>query len=114
MFFSWKERIKVTALMLGWIGPVILGSGSLEAAGDATKGKELFQRCVSCHGANGEGNKAQKAPRLAGQHEWYLVTQLKSFRDQKRSNPPMFPFIKDLSDKEFEDLAAFISQLKLQ
>jgi cytochrome c553 len=88
-------------------------SFSLWAKGDAAKGKTLYQqKCVSCHGANAEGKAAQKAPKLAGQHDWYLVTQLKNFREKKRLNPAMLPFIKNLTDQDYEDLAAHISALK--
>jgi cytochrome c553 len=83
------------------------------AGGDAAKGKTLFQqKCISCHGANGEGKASMKAPRLAGQFDWYLVTQLKNFRDKKRLNPAMLPFLRNLTDQDFEDLSAHISQLK--
>ena len=84
----------------------------LWAGGDATNGKTVFQKCISCHGSNGEGKQSQKAPRLAGQHDWYIVTQLKNFKGGVRKNPPMLPFIKNLTDKDFEDVAAYLTSLK--
>ena len=47
--------------------------------GDALTGRQLYGACASCHGADGEGNEALGAPALAGQNDWYLVTQLKNF-----------------------------------
>jgi cytochrome c oxidase subunit II len=48
--------------------------------GSASRGKELFSRCTSCHGADGAGNPLLQAPRLAGMSDWYLLRQLRSFR----------------------------------
>jgi cytochrome c oxidase subunit 2 len=48
--------------------------------GDAEHGKELYQNCVSCHGAHGEGIWALNAPRLAQMSDWYLERQLNNFR----------------------------------
>lgn len=90
---------------------LILMSQSIFAA-DASAGKALFAKCISCHGQNGEGNAAQKAPRLAGQYEWYIYSSLNMFKNLERKNPTMLPFIKNLSDKDFQDLAAYISSLK--
>ena len=41
------------------------------AVGDATKGKAAYAVCAACHGANGMGNKALNAPKIAGQEPWY-------------------------------------------
>lgn len=79
---------------------------------DAEKGKALFATCVQCHGADGYGMEKQKAPRIAGQHDWYIVLSLQKFKSGERKNPTMLPFIKKLSDKDFSDLAAYISKLK--
>ena len=38
-----------------------------------------YQVCVACHGNEGQGNGALKAPALAGQHDWYLDKQLNDF-----------------------------------
>lgn len=98
-----------------WSGLLILSwtlIGPTWAAGDKVKGEQLYQKCVSCHGKNGEGDKTQKSPRIAGQHDWYLVTATKDFKSGKRSNPSMLPFLKNLTDQDLEDLAAYLSQLK--
>lgn len=81
-------------------------------AADAVKGKTLYNRCIACHGKKGEGMESQKAPRLAGQFDWYIYSSLVQFKKKERVNPVMFPFIKNLSDKDYQDLAAYISGLK--
>ena len=52
--------------------------------GDPERGKGLFRTCQACHGAEGQGNTAMNAPRLRGQHDWYLVRQLDNFRQRVR------------------------------
>lgn len=39
-----------------------------------------FTLCATCHGPQGEGLEAQRAPRLAGQDPHYLASQLHAFR----------------------------------
>jgi cytochrome c oxidase subunit 2 len=48
--------------------------------GDAAAGKASYMLCQSCHGPAGGGNKALNSPKLAGQHDWYLVRQIKNFK----------------------------------
>jgi cytochrome c553 len=81
-------------------------------AQDAAKGAELFKQCISCHGVNGDGNAAQKAPRLAGQYDWYTLKQLQDIKaGVSRKNPVMLPFLGKLNDQDMKDLAAYISKL---
>ena len=56
--------------------------------GDATKGKSLYGICGTCHGANGEGNTAMNGPRLAGQNDWYMVSQINNFKKGLRGAAP--------------------------
>ena len=53
-------------------------------AGDTKRGRSLYAGCAACHGAHGEGNPTLQAPALAGQSDWYLVTQLARFRAGER------------------------------
>jgi cytochrome c553 len=79
---------------------------------DAAKGAKLFKKCVACHGKKAEGKKSQKAPRLAGQHSWYIVTQLIAFKTKKRKNPPMLPFVRKLTPEQMADLGAYLESIK--
>lgn len=79
---------------------------------DATKGASLYKQCIACHGANGEGNVSQKAPKLSGQYDWYIEKQIMDIKEGKlRKNPVMIPFVSKLSAEDMKDLAAYISQL---
>jgi cytochrome c553 len=81
-------------------------------AQDAARGKELYATCIQCHGDKGLGDPAQEAPRIAGQHEWYILSSLKMFVSGERKNPKMLPFIKNLNEKDFQDLARYISAME--
>ena len=88
--------------------------------GDLAKGKASYAVCVSCHGANGEGNKALNAPTLAGQQDWYIARQLYNFKNGIRGSHPqdmygqqMRPMAMSLSDeKAINNIATYISTLK--
>lgn len=54
--------------------------------GDAEKGKSHYSTCAACHGVRAEGNIALASPALTGLDDWYLVRQLKYFRDGTRGS----------------------------
>ena len=68
-------------LVAGWLALPAM-------AADAAAGKAAYAVCAACHGAQGEGNRALNAPRLAGQEGWYLRRQLQAFRDGLRGTAP--------------------------
>jgi len=54
--------------------------------GDADKGSAHYSTCAACHGVRGEGNIALGSPALTGLNDWYLVTQMRNFRDGARGS----------------------------
>ncbi len=98
--------MKMTAVLI--LAMVI--STAANAAGDAAAGKAKAAVCASCHGA--EGISANPMwPNLAGQHDVYLVKQMKMFRDGTRTDPLMSAMAKPLSDEDMDNLAAYYSSL---
>jgi len=85
---------------------VVLSSGAYAANPEA--GKEKSRTCAACHGADGNSPTAD-FPRLAGQHYDYLVKALSDYKSGKRKNPIMAPQVANLSQRDFEDLAAYYS-----
>lgn len=87
--------------------------------GDAEAGKKVYGVCVACHGSNAEGNKALNAPGLTGQHDWYLVRQIKNYKDGIRGTHPkdifgqqMRPMAMTLgTDTQINDVVAYIQSL---
>lgn len=97
-----------------------------ETTGDPRRGSEEYLQCTSCHGSSGQGFKGRKgstpiydSPRLAGQHDWYIIRQLVNFRDgirgQAEDKPGnyMASRAKPLRDDQtIKDIAAYLSTLK--
>jgi cytochrome c oxidase subunit 2 len=87
--------------------------------GDAKKGQVSFQTCSACHGPDGKGNEALKAPRINAQHGWYLISQLRKFKAGVRGFMPgdtagatMRPMAMTLPDEAaFADVVAYIETL---
>ena len=88
--------------------------------GDPLAGKKNYAICVSCHGANGEGNKALNSPKIAGLPDWYIESQLHKFRKGIRGvhakdiyGQQMRPMAMSLAnDKSVKDVTAYIRSLK--
>ena len=57
-------------------------------SGSSEAGAALYTTCLACHGADGAGNQALNAPRIAGQSSWYLSNQLKGFKAGYRGSKP--------------------------
>ncbi|MGB0453954.1 MAG: c-type cytochrome [Bacteriovoracaceae bacterium] len=84
---------------------VVLDTPELEA------GHKIYGKCISCHGKKGEGKVGQKAPKVGGQLQWYLVQSITQIRDQVRVNKKMYPFVKKLSDEDIQNVSTYISKL---
>jgi cytochrome c oxidase subunit 2 len=67
------------------------------------RGQKLYGTCAACHGADGRGIQAMNAPRLTGMSDWYLVTQLKNFRQRIRGAHP-----EDLYGPQMASIAAIL------
>lgn len=57
-------------------------------AGNSQHGREIYRTCGQCHGDRGQGSQRHNAPRLAGMSDWYLVRQLKNFKQGIRGDHP--------------------------
>jgi cbb3-type cytochrome c oxidase subunit III len=97
--------------------PVQTSAPTLEGA-DQEKGKASYAVCSACHGPDAKGNEQMGAPLLAGQDDWYLVTQLKNFKADIRGYDPrdaqavmMKPMVAPLDETVMQDLAAYLHSL---
>jgi len=89
-------------------------------AAAAARGESLYQVCAACHGPKGMGNPDTFAPRLQGQHGWYLERQLQNFRAGIRgvdsldqNGQVMRPMAMGLpSDDAVRDVVAYIQTLR--
>jgi cytochrome c oxidase subunit 2 len=89
-------------------------------SGDVDRGRNIYRVCGSCHGWDGQGIAAVKAPRQAGMQDWYLVRQLEHFKQGIRGAHPgdmygdqMMMMADTLSDEQaMKDVVAYINTLQ--
>jgi cytochrome c553 len=84
---------------------------ALPAQADPEAGKKKAAPCAACHGADGNSASGEY-PILAGQTARYLYLELKDFKEGRRSNGLMFPFVAKLSREDMLDLADYFSAQK--
>ncbi len=88
-------------------------------AGDAAAGKALYAVCGACHGDKAQGNEAMAGPRLVGQNDWYMVNQIKKFKQGQRGyhnmdhgGRQMRPMVATLvDDQAIDNVVAYIATL---
>jgi cytochrome c oxidase subunit 2 len=105
--------------MAAYVASLHPGHPAPTIKGDPERGKTLYATCLACHGPEGKGNEALKAPPLWNQADWYIVAQLKKFRSGERgtgkgdiSGTQMRAMVATLpNDQAFDDVAAYIRTL---
>jgi cytochrome c553 len=81
------------------------------AHADPAAGKRKAAPCAACHGADGNSASGEY-PILAGQTARYLYLELKDFKEGRRNNGLMAPFVAKLSREDMLDLADWFSAQK--
>lgn len=90
---------------------------SASAGGNIANGEALTKKynCASCHGADFTKSTDPSYPKLAGQHAEYLKHALIAYKrgdgPNGRNNAIMGGFAKPLSNKEIDDIAAYLHSL---
>jgi cytochrome c553 len=84
----------------------------IHAEGNKDAGKTKAASCASCHGEDGN-SMVSTFPKLAGQHESYLVRQLQDLKDGFRNAPMMAPLAMALDDQSIEDISAYYASQKI-
>ncbi|WP_133478359.1 c-type cytochrome [Cognatilysobacter segetis] len=84
------------------------------AKGDTARGRELTYTCKGCHGVTGYKNAYPNyhVPRIAGQHEQYLINALTGYREGTRRHPTMQAQAQSFSAQDIADIAAYLATLK--
>ena len=82
------KRLTSTLLHIGAIVSLVTPLYAQDVADPPINPQTLYYSCASCHGDNGEGNRALLAPSLAGLDSWYLTSQLKKFKSGQRGSHP--------------------------
>ena len=102
-----KNYLVITISLL-----ISLAFAPAQAGGDAEAGKTKSATCAACHGADGNSVNPEW-PKLAGQHEGYLVLQMLYFSDGERDNATMKGMAANLSDVDRADLGAYFASQKV-
>lgn len=98
-------------MSIRWSVLVLLSITAFPATAAATS----FEYCTVCHGANGNGNVAIHAPKIAGIEPWYVKNQFAAFKagwrgahaDDAPGNE-MRPVAAILTDAEIERALAYV------
>jgi cytochrome c553 len=121
-FLPFMKSVFVALLAVSSVAIGFADTAHAADAPDAAKGSALYSTgdatraipaCVSCHGDAGNSTIAQN-PKLAAQHEAYIVKQLANFKSGERNNAIMGPIAKALTDDEARNLAAFLNAQSLK
>jgi cytochrome c oxidase subunit 2 len=110
---GYRTALVLIALVAGLSQPAL--------AQDVERGRELFQLCATCHGAQAEGNELFLAPSIGGMPLWYLEAQLEKFRAGGRGTHfddipgmrmrPMALSLRSEHGDDLKDVAAYVASL---
>jgi cytochrome c553 len=92
------------------LGTAIIASAHCAEAQDPAAGRQKALQCQACHGLDGLA-KIPGAPHLAGQVQDYLVTAMRDYKSGARRNEMMTVVMRQLSDDDIGDLAAYYAGL---
>ena len=100
-----KGFFQLAALLL------LMASTHASAEGDAAAGQAKAAICAACHGADGN-SAVPNWPKLAGQHEQYLLRQSTLIKSGARPVPEMIGIVATMTETDFLDIAAFFAAQK--
>jgi len=113
---TFSQFVKSLCAGLLAVSSIAVAADAAPKKADLARGEALYVNgdaarnitaCVACHGAAGNSTIAQN-PKLAGQHEAYLVKQLHDFKGPQRNNPVMTTIAKGLTDDDIRNISAFL------
>lgn len=113
------QLVLSAVLALGWAVPSSAAPPYLgvQPQGKAQDAQSIVKNtCSACHGMHGN-SMSPTFPNLAGQNYNYLLKQLEDFDSGARKASPMNGLVntlpKDKRDQDFQNLAAYFSEQKL-
>ena len=85
---------------------------NLLKSADPANGQALAEenKCAKCHGDEGISDDPDDI-NIAGMSSSYIFKQLKDYKDKNRDDRDMYKKVRDMSDKEMADLAAWYASL---
>lgn len=109
------RRARRSAALLVGVAAAVLAV----APAHAQSGESLYELCVQCHGTAGEGNAEILAPAIAGLPAWYVLIQLKNYKQGIRGTHPedvaglrMYPMSLSLkTEAQMEAVSEYVATL---
>ena len=99
------------AVALGFLYALAASAVYAQSKADPARGAAKAAVCAACHGTP-ERPPLAGMPTLAGQQEQFLVLQMFLMREGLRDVPQMAGTLKDLSDRDLDDVAAYFARQK--
>jgi cytochrome c553 len=90
----------------------LCGGGALAQDAQALHTRALAATCAACHGTDGRAQAAGAVAPLAGMPRDYLRSQVREFRDGKRSATVMHQLAKGYTDEQIDAIAAYFAAQK--
>ncbi len=107
-----KSHRRLAALLVITLAPLAALAEELPSDNDMIR--RAVHVCSACHGEGGHGTTNLSFPRLAAQPADYVISQLKAFRDEKRSERDTRAYMWGVSalldDSTIEQLGTYYSQ----
>lgn len=91
----------------------------VENAQQIAAGKEIYENgipgkevmpCMTCHGPKGQGKDL--FPKLANQHQYYLVREMRAYKETEwRPDTPMTPITHSMTPEEMKAVAGYLQAI---
>ncbi|HSC96101.1 MAG TPA: c-type cytochrome [Burkholderiales bacterium] len=109
--FDTARRMGAICRCVGFACAAVLAAATCYAQPkiDPSRGAAKAAACASCHGSPQRPPLAGM-PTLAGQQEQFLVLQMFLMREGLRDVPQMAGTLKDFSDRDLDEVAAYFSR----
>jgi cytochrome c553 len=110
---------RITTALSSLVRPArVLARAGLLCAGEAWCAApdtiaERMRPCGACHGRESVATADGYSPRIAGKPAGYLLNQLRSFRDGRRTYAPMVYLVQYMSDAYLREIADYFAALEL-
>jgi len=89
--------------------------------GDVERGRVGYAACAICHGPKAEGIVQLKAPALDELEDWYIIDQLRKFKNKTRGYHPeditglqMSAAVQHLTPQDMKDITAFVARIRVE
>jgi cytochrome c553 len=105
MLRKWVHAIAALA-----VAALLVAAANRAAAQDTAAGRQKALQCQGCHGLDGRA-KIPGAPHIGGQVKEYLAKSMRDYKSGARKDEVMAVVVRQLSDQDIEDLAAYYAGL---